>query len=539
MSLNREIGVKVKNGINLAVYILMGLVFLPVLGCVFFVGNHMDYNAGLKLPFLLPSPVLFVVALVGMVICVWLIKNGEKIELTMKRNRMINVFLVVLFVILFFVNQRVTREIAYYPPWDIMVVRGAAYQIGNGEPLGYQFYFSQYPNNIAIVYILGHLYRIAKELTNYPYIYDFIWLQTNCVLFSVAGFFTCMTVKKLTRNVMTTAISFLLYVALVATSGWKIAAYTDTYGMIFPVMALFFYISYRESKQAWKKICYISLAIVFSVIGGFVKANIYILVIAIIGVEFLGLLSDFREKWKYVVLEIILTLLLFAGIGKYTDYIADEIGLIRNPEISYSWENYLLMGAHEGSTGSYESEDVSLYSQYIENKALRRPYVRKLAFDRLRSKGLVGNMWFWLRKMTMVFNDGTFGWGVEIWPYGFYYPVMSTDGALTEFLRSFYWKGPNMGRFNTIMQFVWYFTLIGLPGVFLMKKEEREKYMIYIVAFLGVFFYQMLFEARARYLFAFLPFLLALAVCGMQQYIWLLRELIKRGRSCLKVKLRK
>ena len=31
---------------------------------------------------------------------------------------------------------------------------------------------------------------------------------------------------------------------------------------------------------------------------------------------------------------------------------------------------------------------------------------------------------------------------------------------------------------------------------------------------MGIFFYQMLFEARARYLFVFLPILIVMSICG-------------------------
>lgn len=531
MSTEKQMGTKIKEKLNPVIFGIMAVVFLPVLFCVLFVGNRMNYMEGMKLPFLLPGPVLALIALVGLAICVWFIMLGDKWKLTPKMNWIINGLLLILFVGLYFVNQRITREIAYYPPWDIMIVRGDAYKVARREALGYVPYYSSYPNNIAIMYILGRLYRIAGNMANYPYVLDFIWLQVNCILVSVGGFFSCLTVKKLSKNIVATGLTFLVYIVLAGSTGWKIAAYTDTYGMIFAVMAIYFYLTYRETKRVWLRFILIGLALFSAFIGGYIKASIYLLIVAILGVEVLDSLDCFREKWKFLLAGAVLSAVFALGTGQCTNVIADEIGLERNFEVTVGWENYLLMGQNEKTTGGYETDDVAMYSQYLENKALRRPFVKKLAFDRIAGKGVLGNLSFWIRKMTMVFNDGSFGWGVEVWPYGYYNDKMATNGRLTEALRGVYWKGPNTGRYNTLLQLAWYFVLLGFPGIFLVKKEERNRYLIMVVAFLGVFFYQMLFEARARYLFVFLPFLIAMSVCGMQQYANMVMKLI-RGKSC-------
>lgn len=208
---------KIKDRIYLFLTILMVVLFVPIFLCVIFVGNGMDYFVGLKLTTLLPNWVLFLIASIGLgVIC--LILWMERDHFLSERNWIANIVFALLFVCVYFINARITREIAFKLPWDIMVVRGAAYEVAKGKDIGYFYYLSTYSNNIPIVYILGRLFRKAREIADYPYAADFIWMQVNCFWFSVGGCFSCLLVKKLTNKLVPTVLVFLLYLALVGSS---------------------------------------------------------------------------------------------------------------------------------------------------------------------------------------------------------------------------------------------------------------------------------------------------------------------------------
>ena len=168
--------------------VLLLIVFLPVLFCVVMIGNNMDYNEGLKLATRLPNQVLLLIALVGMAFCIFLFWKFKDVVLSFRANWVVNGILALLFFALYFVNVWVAKEIGFYPPWDIMVTRGVAREIAYERPVGYFYYLSTYSNNIPISYILGRLYRKAMEMQSYPYVYDFIWIQVNCALISIAGF---------------------------------------------------------------------------------------------------------------------------------------------------------------------------------------------------------------------------------------------------------------------------------------------------------------------------------------------------------------
>ncbi len=515
------------------VSVILLVCFLPVLICVAFVGTHMDYWETVKISTRLPNPVLLVIAAAGLAFCMFLFRKFDRFELSAQADWDANFVLAGLFFILFLVNVRVAKEIAFFLPTDYMMVSGAAYEIAKEEPLGYLFYFSIYPNNIPISYILGKLYRKAMEWKNYPYNYEFFWLQVNCALISVSGFFSCLIVKKLTRRLMPVITAFGLYLVLAGASAWKIAPYTDTYAMVFPVMCVYFYLCYRETGHLWSRYLYLFLSILAGMTGGFIKPSVYVVIIALLGWEFVCSLTDFRQKWKYILPGTLLTAALAWGSGAYMEHLIDVVGLDFNEELEAGWQHYFLMGLNEATTGAYNSED-ALFGEFQDSRSDRIQEELNRAADRLKDRGLWGSIWFYLRKLVMTFNDGTFGWNMEIYAYDYYPEGMASNTSLTQRLRSIFWGNElnyDVGGYKTLCQLVWIFSMLGIPGICLADDGIKEKYGFLIVCFLGIFFYQMLFEARARYLFCFLPMILPISACGIQQYTRRIAGILEKRKS--------
>lgn len=512
---------------------LLLIVFLPVLFCVVMIGNNMDYNEGLKLSARLPNQVLLLIALVGMAFCIFLFWKFKDVVLLSRANWVVNGILALLYFALYFVNVWIAKEIGFYPPWDIMVTRSVAIEIAYERPLGYFYYLSTYSNNIPISYILGLLYRKAMEMKSYPYVYDFIWIQVNCALISIAGFFSCLLVKKLTKKLVPVIAIFFLYLVLVGISPWKIAPYTDTYGLIFPIICIYFYVCYRKAEHVWSKYLCVLLTIAAGMFGGFIKPNVYIVIIAILGNEFICFLADYKKKWQFLLTELLLVVVLAGGGESYRSYIIHEIGFDFNEEIEADWQYYFYMGLNEESTGSY-SGDLAIIGEFQTSKSDRDRAALERAAERIKNRGFWGSIYFYLRKMVMTFNDGLFGWKTEVWINEEYPAAMASNTALTQRLRSIFRGNEfdyDVAGYNAFCQLAWIFSIMGLPGICLCEGKKREEYGIFIICFLGIFFYQMLFEARARYLFVFLPLLLPIAICGVQQYTYGIISVIQKRKQ--------
>ncbi|MCM1191512.1 MAG: hypothetical protein NC123_07360 [Butyrivibrio sp.] len=505
-----------KKKISFAVYLLLLIVFMPVLGAIIFVGNKMDYYEGLKLPTLLPNLILALIALAGMGICGYLIRICRKAELTFRKNLIADGIFAVLFVLLYFINVRVAREVVFELPWDIMIVRGTAYQIAHKEALGYFPYLSIYPNNIPISYILGRIFRSAEQMGKTFYETEFVWIQVNCMLISLGGFFSCLLVKKITKKLMPAIITFFLYLVLAGMSMWKIAPYTDIYSIVFPVMCIYFYFCYRDADKIRQKCLFILLTFAAAGAGGFIKPSIYLLFIAVLGSEFIRLISEKGKNWIFLLGGALLAVALLFAAKVYTNHIIEEIGLEYNEELEASWHHYFYMGLNERTTGGYNTDDTTLFGEFQTSKKERREAQLERAFGRMKERGVWGSLYFWFRKLVMTFNDGRFGWTGEVWVDKYFPANFASNTPLTEWLRSIYWNGANTGRYNTLCQLAWIFCLLCIPGICL---GHDERTVILAVSFLGLFFYQMLLEARARYLLAFLPLLIATAVCGLWRYV--------------------
>ena len=504
---------------------IMLVCFLPVLFCCLFIGNNMDYNASLKPDLVVPGWLVAVCAIIAAFAMIIILLYTMKKPMSKKGDLLCSFLFRVLTFGLVLVSNKIAREIAFFLPWDIDVVRGAALSLVHGQGSPDQTYFSIYTNNIPIVYILAKILEFSNA-HGYSLHEEFIWVQVNCVLMSLAVFFQAMIIKRLTGNLFATLTAFFSGAILIGSSGWKIAAYTDTYGQLFPILCIYFYICFAQSEKQIKRYIFLALSSLSALAGGFIKPNIMLMLIAIVMTMVMEVILYPQRKPIHCVFLIIVSGILLFGFKTYQKTIPDKIGVSLVENIAAAPAEYFYMGLNEAHTGSYNGEDVTVYGEFqFEPAKERDKVVMGRAIERIRERGVVGTLYFWLRKMTMTFNDGTFGWSGEVWNNGYYYPVVSSDTPLTDFLRSIYWKGPRSAKFGTVCQCVWYFVLIGIPGCAIaLFKKRNQQHIVFVISFLGVFFYQLLFEARARYLFCFLPVIICVSILGYIQYAYILKD---------------
>lgn len=543
-------GKKFETIVYKALSILFLAVFLPVLFCVFTIAMKMDYFEAMKPLTLLPNFALFLLALPVGALVLWLLKLGEKHPLKGKWSWITVGILVLLTAGLYFFMDFIAREIAFFLPWDIDVVRGSALNFAALRPMGYDFYYSIYSNNILIVFILGKILKFSKEW-GYSMHQEYILVQVNCALMALSILFASLSVKRLTNNLAATLLTFAAGVALIGSSGWMMAIYTDTYGQLFPILGVYLYILYKQVKPIALKIGLLFFSVGTLALGGLIKPSIFVVLIALILAEVMSFIGTFEKnsqdpkavaKQSAVALICLFVLLVLSvGMYKFSGAVKTEmmkrIGLEFNATLEAGPADYLLMGMNNEHTGAYLNEDTTIFGEFQDTeRSEREKIIFGRAMDRVKDRGFFGNLSFFLRKMTMTFNDGTFGWSTEIWKASDYDPAVSRKLAITPYLQGFYnsfEKSKKSGVLNTSQHLIWMVCLIGLglsvlPNLVSGKKNKADATQngFLLISFFGIYFYQMLFEARARYLFVFLPILLVMAMMGYKGLLEILESVL-------------
>lgn len=408
----------------IALSAIFTVVFIPVLFCIFMFGNTMEYNSVNKLLTIYGNKRLTVFSLLIIFAVFLVLMLFQKMEQNKKSNMITVASLSVAFILLYFVNEEICKCIWFPQGWDVGCVVGTAYSLNSGTPIGMDTYYSIYPNNVPMAFILYRLYSWAAHSATYPYKADFLWLQVICGLISVAGWATCMTVKKITGNLGAVLASFLLFVASIGISPWKTVPYTDMYALLFPVLSLCLYVYYHYAKDTVARMVYFFFAFLAGVLGSLVKPTVMIVPFAIIILEVVHLIFHLKQEWKKAsikLLLIIVTLLLYKGT---LSYIYDDTGYTPNEEVSATYHHYMVMGLNKGTTGSYSAEDAGLIGQYPVREE-RIEVQKAMVVSRMKELGFAGYLKFLLTKTVMTFNDGTFNWGREgVFTIGGY-PVLS------------------------------------------------------------------------------------------------------------------
>ena len=505
---------KLEKTVSRIISVLFLILFLPILFCVFVFGNNMDYFEVVKQNFLCHNALLFPICLVFLAIAFLLKKPFNKIIIIgKKRNSIIFVSLAVLFYILMYaVNIEICKCIAFYSGWDIGNVIGSVYNLRDGHPLSEDFYYRLFPFNIFNVYYLYKLYGLAEKIPNYPYELQFFWVQFSCMLFSLSGLLTTLTVRRITRKAAPTIFSMVLYAALIGISPWKFIPYTDTISFSFAILAVYLYILSREVRT-WLRYVLWGVICITCFLGAQIKATIYVPIIAITIMQLISSLSikGAKEKIKHTAAVLVILMACFGLSTLYKYHVFKVVGYDTSQDLKLNWSHLVRLGSNEYSTGGFSSEHYLIFYEYLDRPAEERhAEERRQIAERFKERGLVGNLYFYLRKNVMNFNDGTFCWYLEGNFHTEEYRSL-TDNRLKPLLRDFFWyEGSHYRYFLTYSQLIWLFTLLLLPlGALLpftpRAKESYGSVGTVVLAVLGITLFVMLFEGRARYLLNLSP----------------------------------
>jgi len=386
--------------------------------------------------------------------------------------------------------------------WDSYVVIGNANFILDGNTaLLDQTYYSHYPNNIFLTW----LYTLLLGLGRLVGVGNFILIAFQCLLSALTGALAFLVSEKLTGSTPAAWWTWAVYALFMGTSPWVMIPYSDATGLIFPLLALWLY------QQEWtdrRELLRWALMGAVTLVGFKLKPQLAIPAIALWLVEGANIFQTGETRQRAALFgkrlaAFALTFLL--GMGLVEGAILPSTHIQPDREQTLGPAHFLMMGLREESSGGFYAEDV-LYSFSIPTAKERTRENLRIAGERIKAYGPKGLIRHLSRKTALNYADGTFSWGVE---GQFFLDLQEEDRdpVLSPFFKSLFYPGGSRRTGDTVFrQTLWLGLLLGCFG-FLTGLTEKDKLsrpaQAALLAVLGLTLFELLFEARARYLYAY------------------------------------
>ena len=251
--------------------------------------------------------------------------------------------------------------------------------------------------------------------------------------------------------------------------------------------------------------------------------------VAIAAVELLEVIYS-RDIKRFTKPVLGLAAALLTGMAVYA-LILSSTGLHLEKGRSYGLAHYVMMGLNDEVDGTWSIDDTS-FSYEIEDPDERNAAGWAVAKERLENYGFSGLIVHLAKKQLVNFNDGMFAWtyeGSDFWTEFF----DKKNDYISGILRSMYYDEKNRHVLATYLQCIWIciLCLMGISGIGGRKNKAINVCMLMIM---GICMSQLLLEARARYIYSFVPIMLILAVVGINNLSEFVQEKWKGRKSMMK-----
>ena len=427
----------------------------------------------------------------------------------------------VLFVSLLLAQLYLQWACGFTNGWDVEVLTARAR--GVVDLSTYAGYLSQYPNQLFLFGLFTKIAAFAKVISVDPY-----------TLLSVVSLASVDVSILLVSEVCAKqfgelpAIKFqLISSLLVGLSPWVMVPYSDTFGLLFVSLILWCWVCIPKLIPSAFFISF------FTLLGYRVKPTAIFVTLSI---SFFGCLSaimrsrqdansafssSFTKVSSLLCGIAVVCGLLLAGVTSH--YVAGSYVDI-NPNASYGMTHFLAMGINPDARGVYSVEE-NVLSSGIADPRERKAAQIQLWREHLENLGPTGLAKLLFQKNLTTYADGTFAWKVE----GTFFTSVTGKSTI---VRSIYGitmdqeeqQSPEFVRgergFRLIEQAIWLAVLVlACMNCFRAIKHNQscEQSSMRFVAVMALSLlmlsaFLLIFECRARYLFLYSLFYVALAV---------------------------
>lgn len=471
--------------------------------------------------------------LVGILLVFFIFKIYKmKRQSVCKIINFINEHIVVCTIALFLLQVVISINIYFMTGWDSGILTANADYVANGQTSElWNWYYSRCPNNSLLTFIYMIFFWVAEHIGIPSTAVRLLIVIAQCVISSLTGLLLYCVSKKYLKSIAWAVFAWCVFVVLVGVSPWVIIPYSDATCLFMPMLLLWIYQSLNQGHTVLKCIA-IS---VIAYLGYEIKPMVIIILIAMFGAEILKWMSSEEKKkdWMSIIVMFI-SLAVTVGICKVVS-LENMMGFTINQEAEFGMTHYLMMGLNDKHDGVFIKSDADFSESITTNEERKKENIR-VAKERIKEFGPIGLVKHTIRKSMVNFKDGTFAW----WNEGDFFGIELSipNNPLTSFLRNIYYDHGSLHMlFKVIVQLFWMLVLIGnILQIFTVVSKEgalNKCHLVIALSLIGLTIFVMIFEARARYLYVYIPIYI---ISGIQGYQFLYNKLNSKISSSEKMK---
>jgi putative membrane protein len=363
----------------------------------------------------------------------------------------------------------------------------AHYMLNYGKFSG-ERYFLVYPNNITPTIILYWIYRIAAFL----HISEVWTLHIFCFLVTTATIFlTYKTAGKLLTKQKQTIILGLM-ILYIPFQMYSLFYYSDTLMVI--MVALIIYVLIPSDGSFIFRTKHIVAAAILVAFAWNLRSNIIIILPALI------VYLLFFKWYKNLVLLLVTFGIAFVFFGKGFDMLWAHYGFWKDDGYKFPMLHWVMMGMSIQG-GSYNWQDFQ-FTYLSQNKMADD---LGLFFNRLTHRPIFLNLLMVVLKVRGNWSDGTINYtnGTRA--------LRDGDGFLWQL---FY--GSNNSFFIYLSQMMYVVIIFGMVYyIYKRRKEYITSCFLFQIIIFGVFMFHLIWEAKPRYVYAWMPIIFILGAKGI------------------------
>ena len=472
----------------------------------------------------------------------------------MRKYNNIDIIIICLTILCIPLLYYISIHYAYRPGWDIdIVLKNVEYIITNNTDKIMNGYYSRYANNLFLTYIFLNVYKIGEVIGIQNGYFLLLFIQS--IMFSVGGFLIYKIADMYFKEKykIYSICTWIIYMLIVGLSPHIVLTYSDGIGMFLSLILTYIIFKLEDKdkkndgkeknkllqKSSISKIILILLFTNLSVLGYYIKPQIIIIPIAYIIIKILNIFyliymviknknedreigrkvrnERIKEEIIYYIILSILIIITGCIIYTYIKKANNSMGINVDKEKRFNITHYAMLGWNTESKGVFTVKDENFSGKYEKLKDREKANLEELK-RRITEMGLGGVINQIARKILTNYNDGTFS-GVATFVYiRKEYNIEGINKELSKFLKNIYYEN---GKYNMIytqiMQCLWIGILIF--NMFSYNDGKSTKISIIILGIIGLFIFEILFEARSRYIFIYVPLYIFLGVIGLKNVL--------------------